>query len=56
MLVDGDRVAVHSRIRLASGNDLSAVHLFRFADGKIVELWDVVQTVPSDSPNRDGAF
>jgi len=30
--------------------------LFRFEDGKIVELWDFGQPVPAESPNTDGLF
>jgi predicted SnoaL-like aldol condensation-catalyzing enzyme len=57
VVAEADLVAVHSRIALGSGApELAAVHLFRFAEGKIVELWDVVQEVPADSPNEDGAF
>ncbi len=57
VLADGDLVAVHSRIRLAAKDqELAVVHLFRFAHGKIAEFWDVVQALPADSPNRDGAF
>ncbi len=56
-LVDGDMVAVHSRLVLQGGeNDMTVVHLFRFRDNKIVEMWDLGQTVPADSPNKDGAF
>jgi predicted SnoaL-like aldol condensation-catalyzing enzyme len=54
---EGDLVAVHSRIVMSPGDtEYSTVHLFRFQGEKIVELWDCVQAVPADSPNRDGAF
>ena len=50
-------VAVHSRIVLRPGEaGIAAVHLFRFQSDKIVEMWDCVQSVPTDSQNRDGAF
>jgi predicted SnoaL-like aldol condensation-catalyzing enzyme len=56
-LEDGDLVAVHSRVRLKSGEpDFAVVHVFRFAGGRIVELWDLGQTVPKDSPNENGMF
>lgn len=35
---------------------ITTVHLFRFRGDKIVEMWDWGQTVPADSPNKDGAF
>ena len=57
MLGDAELVAVHSHIVLRPGETgIAAVHLFRFHSDKIVEMWDCVQPVPADSPNRDGAF
>ena len=57
VLGDGDLVSVHSRIVLRPGEaGVAAMHLFRFQDGKIVELWDCGQPVPADSPNMDGPF
>ena len=56
-LQDGDLVAVHSRVRLDDESPVVAVvHVFRFADARIVELWDVGQAVPDPSPNENGAF
>ena len=56
-LEDGDYVAVHSRIRMQrEQHGASVVHIFRFEDGKIAELWDIGQEVPADSPNTDGMF
>jgi len=57
VLGDGDLVAVHSHIVLSPGEPaVAAVHLFRFNADKIVELWDVGQVVPGDSPNEQGMF
>ena len=57
VLADGDLVAVHSHIRLSpAGPDIAAVHIFRLQGDRIVELWDISQPVPADSPNTDGAF
>ncbi|RDU35279.1 nuclear transport factor 2 family protein [Neobacillus piezotolerans] len=52
-----DIVVVHSHIK-QKPNDPGAVvvHIFRFKDDKIVELWDVGQPVPEDSPNENGIF
>ena len=57
MLEDGDLVAVHSRVRQKPG-DLGAavVHIFRFQGDRIVELWDMGQSVPENSPNENGMF
>lgn len=56
-LQDGDLVAVHSRVKQKS-SDLggAVVHIFRFQGNLIVELWDVGQAVPEDSPNEYGMF
>jgi predicted SnoaL-like aldol condensation-catalyzing enzyme len=57
VLGDGDMVTVHSHIMPSpGGTGMAAVHLFRFRGDKIVEMWDVGQPVPADSPNSDGAF
>ena len=57
VLGDGSMVAVHSHIVLKEGEPgLSVVHIFRFEDGKIVEMWDIGQSIPLESPNRRGAF
>ena len=56
-LQDGELVAVHSRVRQRPG-DLGAavVHIFRFREDRIIELWDIGQAVPGDSPNEYGMF
>lgn len=57
VLGDGDMVAVHSHIVLRPGEPgIAAVHLFRFQDNRIVEMWDCGQPVPADSPNSDEMF
>ena len=54
---EGELVVVHSHVRQKPG-DLGAalVHIFRFEEGHIVELWDVGQPVPDKSPNQYGMF
>jgi predicted SnoaL-like aldol condensation-catalyzing enzyme len=57
VLGDGDLVAVHSHLVPRAGEKgIAVVHLFRFHGSKIVEMWDCGQPVPTDSPNKDGAF
>ena len=56
-LEDGSLVAVHSRVSMdKDGPTMALAHVFRFEGGRIVELWDIGQAVPPDSPNSDGAF
>jgi predicted SnoaL-like aldol condensation-catalyzing enzyme len=54
---EGELVAVHSRIRMsAADNGMAVIHLFRFQDGKIAEMWSVGQQVAEESPNVNGMF
>jgi predicted SnoaL-like aldol condensation-catalyzing enzyme len=56
-IAEGPLVAVHSRVQHRPGDPPAAVvHIFRFEDGRIRELWDIGQDVPPDSPNQAGAF
>lgn len=53
----GNLIAVHSRVQLEKdGSDIAIVHIFRFEGDLIVELWDVGQQLPKDSPNENGVF
>jgi predicted SnoaL-like aldol condensation-catalyzing enzyme len=57
VLGDGDLVAVHSRIVLKQDDPgISVVHIFKFHESKIVEMWDIGQEIPHDMPNEDGAI
>ena len=56
-LEDGDLVATHSHVRQKPGDPGAAVvHIFRFEDDKIAELWDLGQTVPLETVNENGIF
>ncbi|WP_163103170.1 nuclear transport factor 2 family protein [Peribacillus alkalitolerans] len=50
-------VAVHSHVK-QNPEELGAavVHIFRFQDNRIVELWDLGQHLPENSPNENGMF
>ncbi|MDN4608503.1 nuclear transport factor 2 family protein [Sporosarcina highlanderae] len=54
---EGEKVMIFSHIK-QNPEDLggAVVHIFRFQEGKIVEMWDVGQAVPEDSPNENGIF
>ncbi|SDY03017.1 nuclear transport factor 2 family protein [Paenibacillus sp. CF384] len=56
-LEEGDCVMVHSHVK-QKPDDLGAavVHIFRFKDGRIVELWDLGQAIPEHSLNENGMF
>jgi predicted SnoaL-like aldol condensation-catalyzing enzyme len=56
-LEEGEFVAVHSRVELKPNDrGIALVHIFRFKGDRIVELWDVAQPEPEDSPNEHGMF
>ncbi|KAB2330833.1 nuclear transport factor 2 family protein [Cytobacillus depressus] len=54
---EGEMVTVHSHVR-QNPEDLggAVVHIFRFQDNQIVELWDIGQPIPENSPNENGMF
>ena len=56
-LAEGDLVAVYSEVHHRRGDRGAAVmHIFRFENGRIVELWNVGQEIPEDSLNQYGMF
>ena len=56
-IAEGEFLVVHSHVQ-QKPNELGAavVHIFRFEMGHIVELWDLGQPVPENSPNQYGMF
>lgn len=54
---EDNMVTVYSHVKQHK-DDLggAVVHIFRFQENKIVELWDIGQPVPEDSPNENGMF
>jgi predicted SnoaL-like aldol condensation-catalyzing enzyme len=57
VIAEGDLVVlhVHSRNTL-SDRGRAVVDIFRVADGKIIEHWDVIQAVPAKSQNPNTMF
>lgn len=51
------QVVVHSHV-VQHKNDpgYAIVHIFRFDEDKIIEMWDVGQPIPKDLPNENGMF
>jgi|UPI0004073E73 predicted SnoaL-like aldol condensation-catalyzing enzyme len=54
---EGDLVVVHSYVK-QNPEDLGValVHIFRFQDGRIIELWDLGQPIPENIINENGIF
>jgi predicted SnoaL-like aldol condensation-catalyzing enzyme len=57
VLVDGEHAAVHVHARSGPEERGGAVaDLYRLADGRIVEHWDVLQPVPESAANGHPMF
>jgi len=55
--VDGDHVILHYHvIRFKGDPGFAVIDIFRLEDGMIVEHWDCVQEVPTNSPNPNSMF
>ncbi|QSE98041.1 nuclear transport factor 2 family protein [Fulvivirga lutea] len=52
---DGDTIITHSLV-VKKTMEIAVVHIFRFENDKIVELWDLGQPIEKDSPNENGLF
>ncbi|MDO9137074.1 MAG: nuclear transport factor 2 family protein [Lutibacter sp.] len=56
-LEDGDLVAIHSRFRQnPNDTDWAVMHIFRFENDKVAELWDFAQAAPDEMINENGMF
>jgi predicted SnoaL-like aldol condensation-catalyzing enzyme len=54
----GDRVITHSLVTRENPtlSPIVVVHIFRFENEQVVELWDLGQEILKDSPNENGLF
>jgi predicted SnoaL-like aldol condensation-catalyzing enzyme len=55
---DGDTVIAHSLVTRQNPQapEIAVVHIFRFEQDRIAELWDLGQPISKDSPNENGMF
>jgi predicted SnoaL-like aldol condensation-catalyzing enzyme len=51
----GDRVALYSHV-VKDTMEIAVIHMLRFENGKISEMWDVGQVMDKNSPNKNGMF
>ena len=56
-IAGGNYVVPHCHQEWPGAEDYAAIDIFRFdGNGKIVEHWDVLQVVPTESMNDNGLF
>lgn len=57
VVAEGDTVALHVHSRANSQDKgVAIVDIFRVKDGKVVEHWDVIQEIPSETANDNTMF
>lgn len=57
IIAEGDYVVTHSYIEMGEERtSITVVHIFKFHEDHILEMWDVGQIIPKDFPNENGAF
>lgn len=55
---DADTVITHSLVTRQNleEKNIAVVHIFRFENNLVSELWDIGQMIEKDSPNENGLF
>jgi len=57
LLQEGCTVWAYSKINMKpDDNGMAVMHIFRFENGKIAEMWDMGAAIPENMPNENGAF
>lgn len=57
VITEDDLVAIHHEVHMVPGDDgSSVVDIFRVADGKVVEHWDIIQAIPAEAANDNTMF
>lgn len=50
-----NKIALYSHV-VKEKMEIAVVHMLRFENGKISEMWDVGQVMDKNSPNKNGMF
>lgn len=55
IIMDGDLVAYHSFLKQSnSDTGFAIVHILKFSDNRIIEMWDMHQPIPENIVNENG--
>ena len=57
IIEEDDKIVFHSFIK-QSNNDLgmAVIHILKFSENKIIEMWDLAQPIPENLVNENGMF
>ncbi len=57
IIQENEKVVVHSKLTLPQNKkELNVLHLFRFQENKIIEMWDIGTPIPDEIINKNGIF
>lgn len=57
IIEDGNLIALHSYIKQAENNlEIAVVHIVKFENSMIAEMWDIIQPFPENIINEYGMF
>lgn len=56
ILEDGDFVVIHSHVEHNVDLAFSAIHILKFNNDKIIEMWDSATQIDKNSANKNGLF
>ena len=55
VIQEGDQVMTYSHV-VTDSMEIAVVHILKFENHKIIELWDLGQAISKDCPNENGLF
>lgn len=56
IIQNGNTLALHSYIKSSENMEYAVVHILKFENKKIIEMWDVIQSFPEIIENENGMF